>query len=107
MKKLLNEQAFTLVEMLLVLLIISILLLIAVPNMTKNSSVANDKVCEATIAMIQAQIAAYEVETNKKPDSLQVLLDEGYVDRITCPDQTTLVLNKNTWKVEKNSSHQR
>lgn len=101
MKKILNHSGFTLIEMLLVLLIISILLLIAVPNMVKNTSVASGKGCEATIAMLQAQIAAYEVEKNEKPASLQTLVDEGYVERIVCPDQTTLVLDNTTWKVEK------
>lgn len=100
MKKFFNDQAFTLIEMLLVLLIISILLLIAVPNMVKNTSVASGKGCEATISLLQAQIASYEVEKNNKPASLQTLVDEGYVDRIVCPDQTALVLDTTTWKVK-------
>ena len=101
MKKVLNNLGFTLIEMLLVLLIISILLLIAVPNMVKNTSVASGKGCDATIAMLQAQVASYEVEKNEKPASLQTLVDEGYVDRIVCPDQTVLILDTTTWKVKK------
>jgi len=101
MKKTLSEDGFTLIEMLLVLLIISILLLIAVPNMVKNTSVASGKGCEATIAMLQAQVASYEVEKNKKPESLDKLVEEGYVERIVCPDQTALVLDTTTWKVKK------
>ena len=50
MKKWLKlQKGFTLIEMLIVLMIISILLLIAVPNMSKNTKVANEKGCDATI----------------------------------------------------------
>ncbi|WP_078552871.1 competence type IV pilus major pilin ComGC [Bacillus alkalicellulosilyticus] len=87
-----NQKGFTLVEMMIVLLIISILLLIAVPNMTKNSSVAQSKGCEATIELLQTQVGAYEVEKGAKPATLQVLLDEDYVDRIQCPDGKELTL---------------
>ncbi|WP_026674863.1 competence type IV pilus major pilin ComGC [Alkalihalobacterium bogoriense] len=96
MKKLLKKQAgFTLIEMMIVLLIISILLLIAVPNMTKNTAVAGDKSCDATIKLLQTQVGAYEVEKGSLPASLQALQDEGYVDNITCPNNETLSLNTN------------
>ena len=39
MKRINNEEGFTLIEMLIVLAIISILILIAIPNVTKQSKV--------------------------------------------------------------------
>ncbi len=48
MKKLIkNEKAFTLIEMMIVLLVISVLLIIAVPNISKHNSNINEKGCEA------------------------------------------------------------
>ena len=80
------ERGFTLIEMLVVLMIITILLLIALPNMAKNNEVAAGKGCEATVKLLQTQVHAYEIEHGEKPSSLETLHEEGYVDQITCPN---------------------
>ncbi|MFC0188284.1 competence type IV pilus major pilin ComGC [Fictibacillus aquaticus] len=86
-----NEKGFTLIEMMIVLLIISVLMLIAIPSITKNNEVSRKLGCEATIDLLQGQVGAYEAENNATP-TLQDLLDDDYVDTITCPDGTGLVL---------------
>ena len=48
-----HERGFTMIEMMIVLLIITVLLLIAVPNMVKNNHVAQSKGCEATIQLLK------------------------------------------------------
>ena len=45
MKLINNEKAFTLIEMMIVLLIISVLILIAIPNVTKHSKSIDEKGC--------------------------------------------------------------
>ena len=42
-QKLKNKKAFTLIEMLIVLFIIAILLILIIPNITKNIDTAKDK----------------------------------------------------------------
>ncbi|MDA3131103.1 competence type IV pilus major pilin ComGC [Aliibacillus thermotolerans] len=96
-----HERGFTMIEMMIVLLIITVLLLIAVPNMVKNNHVAQSKGCEATIQLLEAQVGAYEVEKLEKPSSLEQLQEEGYVDRIVCPDNTPLMLENG--RVKKSS----
>ncbi|UCZ54573.1 prepilin-type N-terminal cleavage/methylation domain-containing protein [Bacillus shivajii] len=89
-----SEYGFTLIEMMIVLVIISILLLIAVPNMTKNKGIANDAGCDATIELLQTQVVAYQIENDQEiPDSIDEL--EEYVDRekLTCPDGTKLTID--------------
>lgn len=84
-----NDNGFTLIEMLVVLMIISVLLLIAIPSMTKNNEVAADKGCDATIKLLQTQVHAYEIENIKQNTSsltLEKLKEEKYVDNITCPN---------------------
>jgi len=93
-----DEHGFTLIEMMIVLTIISVLLLILVPNLTKNSSVANDKSCEATIKMVQGQIGVYMSEHNgKPPESMDDLKDyiENYDEKngVRCPDNTELTID--------------
>ncbi len=85
-----NESGFTLIEMLIVILIISILLLIAVPNMAKNSEVVKEKSCEATIQLVQSQVAAYEVEKGELPVDFTVMSE--YIDGWQCPDGEELQL---------------
>ncbi|MFZ4452105.1 competence type IV pilus major pilin ComGC [Salibacterium aidingense] len=82
------------IEMVIVLLIITVLLLIALPNMVKNNEVAQSKGCDATIQLLEAQAGAYEVEHHSQPESLADLEEEGYVDTITCPDNTALTLGE-------------
>lgn len=87
-----SNKGFTLIEMMIVLVIISILLLIVVPNLTKNQEVASQKGCEATIALINTQIVAYQIENNHLPASLSEL--EGvYLQNTDCPDGTKLKLD--------------
>ncbi|KYD29949.1 hypothetical protein B4113_1184 [Geobacillus sp. B4113_201601] len=47
-----KEKGFTLIEMLIVMAVISVLLLIAIPNMTKHNSMIQSKGCEAFLNII-------------------------------------------------------
>ncbi|MBE2926569.1 prepilin-type N-terminal cleavage/methylation domain-containing protein [Anoxybacillus flavithermus] len=47
-----NEKGFTLIEMLIVLMVITILILITIPNVTKHNSMINNKGCSAFINII-------------------------------------------------------
>ncbi|MDY7223380.1 competence type IV pilus major pilin ComGC [Halalkalibacterium halodurans] len=93
MKKPFHRQAgFTLVEMMIVLMIISILLLVALPSMTKNNEVAGDKGCEATVKLLQTQVHAYEIDHDRLPTNLDALKREGYVEHTECPNGKKLTL---------------
>ncbi|BBN99127.1 competence type IV pilus major pilin ComGC [Sporolactobacillus terrae] len=94
-----SEKAFTLIEMMIVLFIISILLLIAVPNMTKSNDVVQEKSTEATVQLVQGQVAAYQTNHNGElPDNLEELVPE-YVSSITASNGKPLVYNATTGEV--------
>ncbi|KXT75385.1 competence type IV pilus major pilin ComGC [Streptococcus sp. DD12] len=67
MKKLIQScraktaQAFTLIEMLVVLLIISVLLLLFVPNLTKQKDTVKDTGGAAIVKVVEAQAELYEM----------------------------------------------
>lgn len=89
-----SERAFTLIEMMIVLMIISILLLIAVPNMIKSQTVVKGKSTDATVKLVQSQVGAYEMDHNGQlPDTLDELVSDGYVDSIKSPDGGTLQMD--------------
>lgn len=83
-----NEKGFTLIEMMIVLLVISVLLIITIPNIAKHNSSINTKGCEAFVKMVQAQVQAYELDKKQLPTTVQDLAKEGYLrtGETSCPD---------------------
>ncbi len=47
-----NEKGFTLIEMLIVLLVISVLLLITIPNVAKHNTNIQSKGCEGLVNIV-------------------------------------------------------
>lgn len=81
MKKLKNlkVQAFTLVEMLVVLLIISVLMLLFVPNLTKQKDAVSEKGNAAVVKVVESQAELYELNHPNEKASLGVLQNEGQI----------------------------
>lgn len=86
-----NEKGFTLIEMMIVLFVISILLLITIPNVTKNQSSITEKGCEGLVNMVQAQIQAYMIDHNGQTPSIDDLTEKGYLEKDPiCPNGTNV-----------------
>jgi competence protein ComGC len=95
MQRIKNEKGFTLIEMMIVLLIISVLILIAIPNVTKHSKSIDAKGCAAYLKMAQGQVEAYKMDMKKLPGSITVLSEEGYLPReAQCPDGSELSIDE-------------
>ncbi|WP_243290543.1 competence type IV pilus major pilin ComGC [Bacillus sp. FJAT-47783] len=94
-----NEKGFTLVEMLVVLLVISILLLITIPNIASHNNSIKEKGCEGLKDMIQGQVLAYEMEHNETP-TMQDLIDKEYVQESasTCPNGDAVTIENGVVK---------
>ena len=91
----LNNKGFTLIEMLIVLLIISILILVTIPNVTKHFATIDEKGCDAYVSMVQGQVQAYKIEKMKFPTVSQ-LIDEGYIstEEAKCPSGEPIVIKE-------------
>ncbi|WP_042473805.1 competence type IV pilus major pilin ComGC [Bacillus ndiopicus] len=81
-----NEKGFTLVEMLVVLLIVSILILVTIPNVTKHFASIDSKGCSAYMTMLQGQVEAYKIDHMTTP-TVSDLFSEKYIDseEAKCP----------------------
>ncbi|MBM7693286.1 prepilin-type N-terminal cleavage/methylation domain-containing protein [Peribacillus deserti] len=90
-----NEKGFTLIEMMIVLLIISVLLIITIPNITKNQTTVRSKGCQAFLKMVDAQIQSYELDNNAPPSDIDVLVTEKYLKQKSCPDGTAVIIGAN------------
>lgn len=89
-----KQSGFTLVEMLIVLMIISMLILLIVPHVSKKSANIHDKGCDALVELVQAQVIAYELDNKSKPNSLDEL-EGNYIEEKhrTCGNGNTIVMN--------------
>jgi competence protein ComGC len=95
-----NQKGFTLIEMMIVLLVISVLLVITVPNVTKNNSSINEKGCEAFVKMVQGQVQAYELDDNELPVSVAALKAGGYITQEKCPSGKEIIIEDGVVKVD-------
>ncbi|MBA8761702.1 competence type IV pilus major pilin ComGC [Staphylococcus coagulans] len=95
MTKLLVKKGFTLIEMLLVLLIISVLLILIIPNIAKQSEHIQKTGCSAQLKMIDSQIEAYALKFNHKPATIDDLVREGYIkeSQKQCKSGGTISIN--------------
>ncbi|MDU3086170.1 MAG: competence type IV pilus major pilin ComGC [Streptococcus mitis] len=69
----------SLIEMLVVLLIISVLLLLFVPNLTKQKEAVNDKGKSAVVKVVESQAELYSLNKNEEATLSKLQAD----DRIT------------------------
>lgn len=89
-----NEKGFTLIEMMIVLLVISVLLIVTIPNITKHNSTINEKGCDAFVKMVEAQVQAYQIEHGVTPTSMGDLRNKGYLspEQDSCPNGDTITI---------------
>lgn len=82
MKKLMKKKAtaFTLVEMLIVLLVISILLLLFVPNLSKQKEAVKQTGNGAVVKVVEGQAELYELQHDGEA-SLATLVAEGMISQ--------------------------
>jgi competence protein ComGC len=90
-----NEKGFTLIEMMVVLLIISVLLVVTLPNITKSSGIIDEKGCEAFIELVESQAQLYKIENGSYPSDISVLATEDFLgtENTICPNGEAVVIN--------------
>ena len=78
-KTLKNKQGFTLMEMVLVLFIISVLMLMIIPNVANTKKSVETKGTDALAVVVQTQANMYELDTGTEAASFTVLNTAGYL----------------------------
>jgi|SRR5690625_1527651 len=98
-----NEKGFTLIEMLIVLTIITVLILLVVPNLTNKSKSVHETGCEALRNTVQAQVSAYQLDEEELPTALSTLVDAKYIttDQTECKNGDTLELKNGLVSINK------
>ncbi|ENZ5654037.1 competence type IV pilus major pilin ComGC [Enterococcus hirae] len=78
-KQLRNVESFTLIEMLIVLLVISALVLLFIPNISRYRDHVNREGKQAVMQLVDAQKELYSLQNNRKVPTIAELLKEGYI----------------------------
>ncbi|MDN7245754.1 competence type IV pilus major pilin ComGC [Planococcus shenhongbingii] len=94
MRILKSQKGFTLIEMLIVMLIITVLIAIAIPNVTKQTSSVDEKGCKAFVHMVQGQVESYRMDEKSVP-TIANLVTGGYLkaNETTCPNGDTVEIS--------------
>ena len=98
-----NEKGFTLIEMLIVMLVISVLLIITVPNVMKNQEAVNSKGCDAYVKMVEGQVQAYKLKEGAIP-TMEQLISAGFIkEDAKCPEgKTAVIADDGTVSIQEN-----
>ncbi|QQD85474.1 MULTISPECIES: competence type IV pilus major pilin ComGC [Jeotgalicoccus] len=92
-----QEDGFTLIEMLLVLLVISVLIILIIPNIAAQSRNVQDTGCDAQVKMVQSQIEAYTLNEGSPPTSVDTLVPTYLsTDQISCQNGDSITITNGT-----------
>lgn len=78
LKKLRDDEGFTLIEMLIVVMIVSFLLLLVVTNIKGVEETVKKTTDEGIVQTVESQMVIYEMKENKKPTPAD-LKQAGYI----------------------------
>jgi general secretion pathway protein G len=89
-------RGFTLIELMIVMAIIAVLMSIAVPIYTRSIIRAKESVLKNNLFTLRTVIDEYTYDKQKAPQSLQDLVDQGYLRQIPADPMT---LSADSWKI--------
>ncbi len=87
------KKGFTVLEMILVLTVITVIVLLTIPNIAQKKKIINNVGCQALIEVVNSQILVYELD-GKKVTDIQQLVDAGLLtsSQTTCPSGERIVI---------------
>jgi len=94
MRRRLRQRGFTLVEMMVVIFIIVILLSLAMPRYQKSILHAQETALKEDLYTMRSVIDQYTLDKQKAPQSLQDLVDAGYLKQLP---EDPFTKSRETW----------
>jgi general secretion pathway protein G len=96
-----RESGFTLVELMIVMLIISVLAAVAIPMFEASLRNAREAALKEDLHVMRDAIDSYTMDKNKAPQSLDDLVQSGYLKKIP---QDPFTHSADTWQTSSDDS---
>ena len=96
-----QDAGFTLVELMIVMAIIAILMMVSVPRFAAAVRMAREAVLKEDLFTIRGAIDSYTMDKQKAPQSLDDLVQEGYLKAIP---EDPMTKSKDTWVTDSGDS---
>ena len=96
-----GEKGFTLIELMIVMMIISILVAIAIPNYVAAQKSAREAVLKEDLHVMREAIDSYTQDKAKAPQSLDDLVQAGYLKSLP---EDPITRRTDTWVPQQEDS---
>lgn len=96
-----QETGFTLVELLIVMAIVGVLMMVAVPRFESAIRMAREAALKEDLHVMREAIDSYTMDKQKAPQSLQDLIQDGYLREIPLDPFTR---TRDTWVTDASDS---
>ena len=96
-----NEAGFTLMELMIVMMIIGVLTTLAIPSFVSAVRNAREAVLKEDLRVMCSAIDSYTMDKQKAPQSLQDLVQEGYLKVIP---EDPMTKSRDTWNTDVSDS---
>ena len=92
-----NEAGFTLMELMIVMMIIGVLTTLAIPSFVGAIRNAREAVLKEDLRVMRSAIDSYTMDKQKAPQSLEDLVQEGYLKVIP---EDPMTKARDTWTTD-------
>jgi len=97
-----GEYGFTLVELMIVMLIIAVLAAVAVPSFISSIRNAREAALKEDLHVMRDAIDSYTMDKNQAPQSLDDLVQNGYLKKIP---EDPMTHSSDTWQTTSDDTY--
>ncbi len=86
------KKGFTLLEMIIVVTVLSLVFILAVPNIQKVMTIVEKKGCQALVKVVDSAILQYKLDNERYPSDVSDLVNAGLLteEQLHCGENQSI-----------------